>query len=72
MVELVLDRKIRVDDRALRPAQHFRQAMVVLRAHDKIDGALLAKDFRAFGLGDASGDRDLGRLSAAPARFSLS
>ena len=49
--------------------QQFRQTMIALRPDDEIDGALLAQDFRAFGLRDTAGDGDFGRSSGGGARF---
>src|SRR5262249_18581749 len=55
-IELVLDRKFRVDDRALAlgAGEQTGQAMVALRAHDEIDHRRAADDFLTFGLGDAA------------------
>ena len=59
-VELVLNRKFRVDDffAALRALDHIRQAMIILRADNQVDRACPAYDFLAFGLCDATGHGD--------------
>ena len=59
MLELVFDRKFRVDDRAVVGAcDQVWQPVIVLRTNDEIDGFLAADDFLAFGLRDTTGDRD--------------
>ena len=59
MAELVLDRKLRVDDLAVRGArQHLRQPVIALRPDHEIDPGRAAEDLLAFGLRDAAGDGD--------------
>src|SRR5262249_57746570 len=55
-VELVLDRKFGVDDRALTlgAGEQTGQAMVALRADDEIDRGRAPDDLLTFGLGDAA------------------
>src|SRR5437868_15266703 len=59
-IELVLDRELGVDHRlpALDAGEQRRQAMIALRPDHKIDRRRAAKNFPAFGLGDAARDRD--------------
>ena len=68
MVELALDRKIRVDDarRRARPPHEVGQAVVALRADHEVDGALAADDLGALGLGDAARHRDGDLVAGAP------
>ena len=59
-VELVLDRELGIDDLAgARSArEQGRQAVIVLRSDDEVDGRGAADDLLAFGLRDAAGHRD--------------
>ncbi len=59
VVELVLRREVGLDHLAAgagRAGDHFRQAMIGLRAEDDVDIGRAGEDFRALGLGDAAGD----------------
>jgi hypothetical protein len=60
VIELVLDRKLGIDHflTALHARQQVRQAMIILRAEDQIDGGRAPNDLLALRLGDAAGDRD--------------
>ena len=63
MVELVLDREIRLDHAARRPAgagHHLRQAVIGLRAEHDVHIGRAGDDLRPLGLGDAAGHRDDG------------
>ena len=70
-LKLVLDRKFSVDTLFATPRtrNHFGQAMIVLRADDKIYRARAADDLLAFGLRHAAGDCD--HHAAPVARGSL-
>ncbi len=63
MVEFRLGRKARIEHltpaaAALGLGQHLGQAVIGLRAEDKIDERRSRQDFLALGLRDAAGDRD--------------
>src|SRR5262249_5356498 len=59
-VELILDRKFGVDDRALTfgTGEQTGQAMIALRADDEIDRRRAPDDLLTFGLGDAARNGD--------------
>ena len=70
MVEFRLGRKARIEHLRLPPPrsasrQHLGQAVIGLRAENKIDERRARQDFLALGLRDAAGDRD--HHAAAPA-----
>ena len=59
LAELVLDRKLGVENLAVRGAgQHLRQPVIALRPDHEIDPGRAAEDLLAFGLRDAAGDGD--------------
>ena len=74
MVELVLDRKLGVDDLAVARGarEQVRQAVIGLRPDHEIDGRRAADDLLAFGLRDAAGDGDASRRGPRRAAASFS